>query len=190
MSFSSRLPSRGSLSSHLRTRANIASVVAIVGSATQTPPSPRRYAKSSAATNAASVLPSPMGASITSRPGSFASHATRSAAFCMGLGSIPAGRPNLFEKNSPNGSTQGLCSDHGAGMCALAQARSSLRRSVAASMPSSTSQTSSSGNRSLSLASQSLMITMPVSRLSTATSSLSRTRRPSRSSSIPASHAA
>ena len=75
-------------------------------------------------------------------------------------------------------------------MCALAQARSSLRRSVAASMPSSTSQTSSSGNRSLSLANQSLMITMPVSRLSTATSSLSRTRRPSRSSSIPASHAA
>lgn len=90
----------GNASNQRRTRVNIASVVAIVGNATHTPPRPVRCASISAAASAASVFPSPMGASITMSPGCLVSRAIRTASSWTGRTFAPSGRVNRVAKRS------------------------------------------------------------------------------------------
>ncbi len=90
--------SSGSRRSQSNTRLNIALLVAWVGSAIKQPPAPLLAANTSATSRAASVLPSPIGASMTSRPGSPTSLASSMAATCKGRGSACSGRPNRAAK--------------------------------------------------------------------------------------------
>ncbi len=83
----------GRWSSHVSNRANMALLVAIVGSATSTPPHPCRCARASAAASAASVLPSPIGASTISNRGSADAVSTSCTASCTGRGLAMPKRP-------------------------------------------------------------------------------------------------
>ena len=69
MVFRSRPSLHGKKFNQACTLPNMASVVAMVGNATHTPPRPVRTHSISAAASAASVFPSPMGASMTMMPG-------------------------------------------------------------------------------------------------------------------------
>lgn len=59
----------------------MASLVALVGNATKQPPAPQRAANTSTVASAASVSPSPIGASINNKPGSDIERASSTAAF-------------------------------------------------------------------------------------------------------------
>ncbi len=70
----------------------MALAVACVGRARKHPPAPERAAKTSATASAASVFPSPIGASMIISPGDAAAWASRRASFWSGRGSGSAKR--------------------------------------------------------------------------------------------------
>lgn len=74
--------------------------VAMVGSAKKTPPAPERAAKTSATARAASVLPSPIGASTIIRPGAVIPLASSTAASWTGRTRASSGSPNREANNS------------------------------------------------------------------------------------------
>lgn len=110
----------------------MASPVARVGNATRQPPAPEREARISAAARAASVLPSPIGASITRRPAASISRATRTDSACTGriAGRSPGavGKLNLAAKRSAAAPSTS-CARQGAGRSNPRQAASSRRAS-------------------------------------------------------------
>lgn len=119
-----RLPSPASRSSHFSRRGNIALPVAIVGSAKNTPPAPKRAAKTSATASAASVLPSPIGASMTISPGAVISRASAIALSWTGRTFALRGRANR-DANSSCASPAGSVARHGAGRSSPCQAAAS-----------------------------------------------------------------
>ncbi len=150
-------------SANSRVRRNMASVVAIVGNAKTTPLAPQTSPKCKAASCAASVLPSPGGAVINSRPAPWTSTgSSRSSEACSGLGGAkpnrsrnaasPSGSARNTARPRPAASTSAGASCTAASQCAF------KARSVARHV--------SSGSRSLMkcswLASQSAHTTIPV----------------------------
>jgi hypothetical protein len=116
-------PASGRRSSHASTRLNMASLVARVGSATKQPPAPERAASTSAAASAASVLPSPIGASITSSPGPDSDWASWTALACTGR-QASSPNPKRAASSDPAGPDT-AAARHGAGSASADQAASS-----------------------------------------------------------------
>ena len=94
------MPAGSRLSNHRNSRGNMASDVAHVGSATVTPLNPNLAAKISAAVSAASVFPSPVGASISNRLGPVTCLAISMAVFWTGRADAPSGSAKLAANSS------------------------------------------------------------------------------------------
>ena len=130
------------------------------------PPRPERAAMTSAAASAASVFPSPMGASITSIPGSSIDHAASIALLWTGRIAAPCGSSKRSWKSSGRIACATLCCQEGmipafAHPLDARRARALKSTQPALTNPPSLPMGSNAGkNRSL-LASQSAMMINP-----------------------------
>ena len=138
-------------------RPKIPLAVAWVGRPKKMPPSPPCLAKISAALSAASVLPTPICASRMKIPGSCVRLTASSMARWTSLGEKPK-----RSANAP-GSVTSDCTSHGEVRSSASHARST-REGYRVSLP--TSSTGMSGKYRVLLATQSAMMSRPVSRIS------------------------
>ena len=147
----------GCFSAHASSRPKMPLAVAWVGRPKKMPPSPPCLAKISAAPSAASVLPTPICASRMKIPGSCVRLTASSMARWTSLG----GKPKR-SANAP-GSVTSDCASHGEVRSSASHARLT-RAGYRVSLP--TSSTGMSGKYRVLLATQSAMMSRPVSRIS------------------------